>query len=135
MEPGRLVQELTGGKTCLDRRLKGLSNEELRDEVAALQDWREKAAGRFKTLEKRAAWAFLGIAPGSSSQDEIKKAFKRKALELHPDKGGDAERFQLLQEMKELIIVPTAKELEEKEKENKEKDEEVEKVREKEKER
>merc|ERR1712039_1092427 len=92
-----------------DQRLKALSNEELRDEVAALQDWREKATGRFKTLEKRAAWAFLGIAPGSSSQEEVKKAFKRKALELHPDKGGDAQRFQLLQEMKELII-PTPSE-------------------------
>lgn len=29
---------------------------------------------------------------------EIKKAFKRRALELHPDKGGDADRFRLLQD-------------------------------------
>jgi len=33
---------------------------------------------------------------------EIKKAFKRRALELHPDKGGDADRFRLLQEGFEL---------------------------------
>merc|ERR1712217_756012 len=90
---------------------RSISDSELRDEVAALQDWREEAYGRLKTLEKRAAWAFLGIAPGSSSQSTIKKAFKRKALELHPDKGGDAQRFQLLQEMKELLIVPAAKDL------------------------
>ena len=31
-------------------------------------------------------------------QAEIKKAFKRRALELHPDKGGDADRFRLLQD-------------------------------------
>ena len=135
----------------------------------ALQDWREKATGRLKTLEKRAAWAFLGVAgEGVASQArfrdverslqsfrlhltpdfkrqkicctisdhitifpsfdketcalvillipkiflvgmfqstsdfqfqaEIKKAFKRRALELHPDKGGDADRFRLLQD-------------------------------------
>ena len=38
-------------------------------EVLALQDWREKAMGRLKTLEKRAAWAFLGVAgEGVASQ-------------------------------------------------------------------
>ncbi|CAL1139639.1 unnamed protein product [Cladocopium goreaui] len=68
-------------------------------EVLALQDWREKATGRLKTLEKRAAWTFLGVAgEGVASQAEIKKAFKRRALELHPDKGGDVDRFRLLQE-------------------------------------
>ena len=38
-------------------------------EVLALQDWREKATGRLKTLEKRAAWTFLGVAgEGVASQ-------------------------------------------------------------------
>merc|ERR1712060_1032135 len=87
-----------------------------------------------KTLERRAAWAFLGIPAGSASQAAVKKAFKKKALELHPDKGGDAERFQLLQEMKELLILPTPQELEEMQKEDKERAEEVAKEQEKEKE-
>lgn len=84
--------------------------------------------GRLKTLEKRAAWAFLGVAgEGHVSQVEIKKAFKRRALELHPDKGGDAERFRLLQavlslgelscwalvqEMRDLLVEPKRHELE-----------------------
>jgi len=135
LDPGRLVEELAGGRAGLDRRLKVLSNEELHDEVVSLQDWREKANGRLKTLEKRAAWAFLGMPAGSASQSAIKRAFKKKALELHPDKGGDAERFQLLQEMKELLIIPTPKELEEQEREARERDKETEKARENEKER
>ena len=43
-------------------------------EVLALQDWREKATGRLKTLEKRAAWAFLGVAgEGVASQAGVFK--------------------------------------------------------------
>merc|ERR1711870_32968 len=117
-----------------EKRLKALGNMELQDEVMALQDWRVKANGRLKTLERRAAWAFLGIPAGAANQAAVKRAFKKKALELHPDKGGDRERFHLLQEMKELLIVPTAKELEEQAKEEKEREKEVEKAQEKEKE-
>merc|ERR1712217_520574 len=113
IDPGRLVEELVGGRNGLDKRLKEISNEELQDEVMALQDWRVKANGRLKTLERRAAWAFLGIPAGAANQAAVKRAFKKKAFELHPDKGGDAERFQLLQEMKDLLIIPTPKELEE----------------------
>merc|ERR1712048_1480562 len=101
-----------------------MSNEDLQEEVNALQDWRAKANGRLKTLEQRAAWSFLGIRAGSASQAAIKKAFKRKALELHPDKGGDAERFQLLQEMKDLLIQPTVQELEQRQKDDKERNQE-----------
>merc|ERR1712039_300990 len=134
LDPARLVEELAGGKAGLEKRLKSLGNEDLQDEVIALQDWRTKANGRLKTLEKRAAWAFLGIAAGSASQSNLKKAFKKKALELHPDKGGDAERFQLLQEMKELLIMPSGKELEEMDKEAKDREREVQEAMKKEKE-
>merc|ERR1711870_218954 len=118
-----------------EKRLKALGNMDLQDEVIALQDWRTKANGRLKTLEKRAAWSFLGIPAGSATQAAVKKAFKKKALELHPDKGGDAERFQLLQEMKELLIMPSGKELDEMDKEAKDREKEVEKARAKQKER
>merc|ERR1711879_594918 len=53
LDPGRLVEELASGKASLDDRLRSISDSELRDEVAALQDWREKAYGLLKTLEKR----------------------------------------------------------------------------------
>merc|ERR1712113_1170791 len=132
LDPARLVEELVGGKAGLEKRLKSLGNEDLQDEVIALQDWRTKANGRLKTLEKRAVWAFLGIPAGSASQSNLKKAFKKKALELHPDKGGDAERFQLLQEMKELLVMPSNQELDQADKEEKEREKEVQKAMEKE---
>lgn len=107
LDPQALLEELSMGKRGAEERCKELTDEELQDEVSGLQDWRAKANARLKTLEKRAAWAFLGMKAGSADQVSLKKAFKRKALELHPDKGGDAERFQLLQEMKDLLIEPT----------------------------
>lgn len=35
----------------------------------------------------------LGVAK-NATQDEIKKAFRKKALKEHPDKGGDPEAFK-----------------------------------------
>ena len=37
-------------------------------------------------------YSILGISK-SASEDEIKKAFRKKAHEHHPDKGGDAKKF------------------------------------------
>ncbi|CAK0840906.1 unnamed protein product [Prorocentrum cordatum] len=128
IDPARLVEELAGGRAGLERRLRDMTGQQLQDEVMALQDWRAKANGRMTTLEKRAAWAFLGIPAGSASQAAVRKAFKRKALELHPDKGGDADRFQLLQQMKELLIQPTAQEVEHRQKEDQERSQEAEKA-------
>lgn len=130
MEPGKLIQDLAGGKQGLEAKLQRLSDVDLQDEVSALQDWKLKANGRMKTLEKRAAYAFVGIRPGSTDRAAIKRAFKRRALELHPDKGGDAERFQLLQEMKSLLMEATPKELEQKAEEGKERDPEQEEAQE-----
>ncbi len=42
------------------------------------------------------AWSVLGLSPGSSP-DELKQAYRKRALETHPDQGGDAERFQQVQ--------------------------------------
>jgi hypothetical protein len=39
------------------------------------------------------AWSVLGLAPGASL-DDVKRAFRKKALETHPDQGGDAEAFR-----------------------------------------
>lgn len=44
----------------------------------------------------------LGVSKGASS-DEIKTAFRKKAHEHHPDKGGDAEKFKELNEAYQVL--------------------------------
>ena len=52
----------------------------------------------------------LGINP-SASQTEIKKAFNKKALVCHPDKGGDEQEYKKLQEAYETISDPNKRSL------------------------
>ena len=49
------------------------------------------------------SYKILGIKR-SSSQEEIKLAFRQKALETHPDKGGDPEEFKKVRAAYESII-------------------------------
>ncbi|HUA96378.1 MAG TPA: J domain-containing protein [Acidimicrobiales bacterium] len=40
----------------------------------------------------RTPWAVLGLAEGASCQD-VRRAFRRRAKESHPDRGGDGREF------------------------------------------
>merc|ERR1711953_107277 len=96
-------------------------------ETSRIQKWRDKANANLKSLQKRSALAFLGLPPDSSEAD-VGKMYKKMALELHPDRGGDPEKFQELQEMKERLT-----ELEkEDEKKDEDEEEEARKVKEEE---
>jgi len=59
--------------------------------------------------DKRDYYEILGIGKDASA-DEIKKAFRRKALELHPDKqGGDEAKFKEVNEAYEVLKDPSKK--------------------------
>lgn len=59
--------------------------------------------------DKRDYYDVLGISK-SASADEIKKAFRRKAIELHPDKqGGDEAKFKEVNEAYEVLKDPSKK--------------------------
>jgi DnaJ domain len=49
------------------------------------------------------AWSVLGLAPGASLA-EVKRAFQRRALETHPDQGGEAEHFRAVQRAYEKLV-------------------------------
>lgn len=53
-------------------------------------------------------YEILGVSKGASS-DEIKTAYRKLAREHHPDKGGDKEQFQKIQEAYENLIDPHKK--------------------------
>src|ERR1700743_3539895 len=53
-------------------------------------------------MAKRDYYEVLGVKKDASA-DEIKKAFRRSAIEHHPDRGGDEEKFKELNEAYEVL--------------------------------
>jgi len=135
LDPEVIGEDLTRSTEDLDDYMNQSSIDALDAEVTKIQKWRESANTNLKGLQKRSALAFLGLPPDATDGD-INKMYKKMALELHPDKGGDPEKFQELQEMKERLTEIEADEKktdeekaeeEEAEKKAKEKEEEEEK--------
>ena len=46
---------------------------------------------------RRDYYSILGV-PKGASEDEIKKAYRKLAMQHHPDRGGDQAQFQKIQE-------------------------------------
>ncbi len=61
-----------------------------------------------KKRKARSHYEELGVSK-SASPDEIKRAYRKKAVETHPDKGGDAEDFAKVAEAYEVLGDPERK--------------------------
>lgn len=57
-------------------------------------------------MSKRDYYEVLGVSK-SASADEIKKAFRKAAIEHHPDKGGDETKFKEINEAYEVLKDPS----------------------------
>ncbi len=66
--------------------------------------------GPKKEVDNKKFYDILGV-PKNATTDEIKKAFKKKALKEHPDKGGDLEKFKELNMAHEVLSNPEKREL------------------------
>ncbi len=60
------------------------------------------------TRENPSIWQTLGLTARATAS-EIKSAYKKRALEVHPDRGGSAEDFRVLQSAYESALQRRAK--------------------------
>jgi hypothetical protein len=49
------------------------------------------------------SWSVLGLEPGAT-REEVKRAFRKRALETHPDRGGRAEDFLAVQRAHDKLL-------------------------------
>ena len=58
---------------------------------------------RAKTTNQPSVWSLLGLTAGASLED-IKRAYRMRALQAHPDRGGSDEAFRALQSAYESAL-------------------------------
>lgn len=63
----------------------------------------DAAAIRVRAAPSPSVWATLGLSAGASL-GEIKAAYKKRALAVHPDRGGNAADFRALQSAYEAAL-------------------------------
>ena len=56
-----------------------------------------------KEVDSTALYESLGVSK-DASYDEIKKAYRKLALQHHPDRGGDSEKFKEISAAYEVVL-------------------------------
>jgi hypothetical protein len=97
------MRELTLDSEALNLHIRQCSQHSLRREVRDIRRWRDSIKGALKLLKKRAALSYLGLAADATEVD-ISRVYRKLALEMHPDKGGDPDQFCTLQEMRQRTL-------------------------------
>lgn len=71
-------------------------------------DMMERAFSAFEALPSpQTAWQVLGVSKGASS-DDINAAYRRKAMESHPDTGGSTDAMAALNEARRVALAEVA---------------------------
>ena len=68
---------------------------------------RERNLGVSHLPVSRRPWQVLGLDPATATDAEIKRAYRRLALEHHPDRGGCVERFLEIRQAYEQLTAAT----------------------------
>jgi DnaJ family protein A protein 2 len=63
-----------------------------------------------KEVDNKEFYEILEV-PQQAAQDDIKKAYRKKVIKMHPDKGGDPEEFKKLQAAYEVLSHPEKREI------------------------
>lgn len=63
----------------------------------------EQVSTRPPRMQIRDAWSVLGVLP-NASLEEVRRAFRKRALETHPDHGGDPALFRELSSAHEKVM-------------------------------
>lgn len=80
---------------------------ELLDQQATLLAAQLQSLEAANADRRRFAAAWLGVGQGAAAAD-LRKAYRARSRDLHPDAGGDAEGFQLLQLALEILLQEAA---------------------------
>jgi hypothetical protein len=98
LDPARISAEMKSEVLEVVREASLVSQDNLKAEVQALQSWSEAAQAALNSLERRSAFAYLGLDM-DAEPEAVHRSYKMRALAVHPDKGGSDEEFLNLQEM------------------------------------
>ena len=65
----------------------------------------KKNLRKITDVNNQGLYELLGV-PGGAEESALKKAYRRQALQCHPDRGGDLKRFQAIQGAYEVLMGP-----------------------------